>query len=198
MSSPLVVPFVLCLDSRRQRSIRLLGPWAPLGAPGAMAAVSDLMLRRPCINVSNRSIRRASWRQREIVPVRCVMACCVWCVVNTLCTCCSIPLLLASPLQPALLDFPTPPRAACHVPSMTERLSQQAPRELRARLPGCPPPPYRIGPAHDMMPSPAPAACLIDMLLLVSLPGMPSRVTPRLCLEPCCRIEHRPGNVVAG
>lgn len=96
-----------------------------------MAAVSDLMLRRPCINVSYRSTRRASWHQREMVPVRCVMACCVrvWCVCGEYTMrILQYSAVLGTAAATYLRSLISPPhRAACHVPSMTERLSLNRP-----------------------------------------------------------------------
>lgn len=130
-----------------------------------MAAVSDLMLRRPCINVLTGQQDMASWHQREIVPVR-----------QLLVVCCGV--LALRTAHPAVQGrsrhrcrclrsrFSLPTARLLASPSTTGRVSQKFPGDLRA---SCQPPPYHASPARENMSSPAPAGCLIDMLLLVSL-----------------------------
>lgn len=48
-----------------------------------MAAVSDLMLRRPCINVLTGQQDMASWHQREIVPRTVFAGGVLWCAYLT-------------------------------------------------------------------------------------------------------------------
>lgn len=142
---PSLVPFVPCMDTRRQSAIRLLSLWACRHDGGCLGSdVTQTLHKR-----ANRSTRHASWHQREIVPVRYVM---VWYGVGAYAmhTSCSVPPFLAPPPITCGPALPSPPplspiRAAYRVPSTTERLTLST--RPWARVRAAPPTPYHNRPS---------------------------------------------------